>query len=298
MRLCFHELGTELITSASTHANLSTDDFTAILERARAAGVRSQLLTGDSLKGSRDVLVLSKQHGEWDTGHVVRARSSRWAISTNAASQSSSDGLFTTAGVHPCRANEPETYPGGPSAYFKELSDLISSNKGGKGKVRAVGETGLDYDRLFLCPKEVQLRHFPPQLELASEHDLPLFLHSRAAHDDMVRLIKAHDKPLRGVVHSHSGSLQEALDMIELGFFIGIKYVRLLLRDDSRADECPSQWVRATMRAKTTWSEPPNDSFSLPCLAVARSRLPRTLSASDSFHWISSWSNPTAPGAR
>lgn len=86
-----------------------------------------------------------------------------------------------------------------------------------------VGECGLDYDRLHLCPKDVQLRHFPPQLELASRFDLPLFLHSRAAHRDFVDIVKAHGKPLRGVVHSHSESLEQALECIELGFFIGIK---------------------------------------------------------------------------
>ena len=51
---------------------------------------------------------------------------------------------------------------------------------------------------------------------------MPLFLHSRAAHEDMKRILVEHGKPLRGVVHSHTGSLQEALDMIELGFFIGL----------------------------------------------------------------------------
>jgi TatD DNase family protein len=86
-----------------------------------------------------------------------------------------------------------------------------------------VGECGLDYDRLHLCPKDVQLKHFPPQLELASRFDLPLFLHSRAAHRDFVEIIKAHGKPLRGVVHSHSESLEQALDCMELGFYIGIK---------------------------------------------------------------------------
>lgn len=65
-------------------------------------------------------------------------------------------------------------------------------------------------------------RNFPPQLELASKHDLPLFLHSRNCHSDFVSLLKAHGKPLRGVVHSHSGTAEEALELISLGFYIGI----------------------------------------------------------------------------
>ncbi|KAK4051229.1 hypothetical protein OIV83_003051 [Microbotryomycetes sp. JL201] len=69
---------------------------------------------------------------------------------------------------------------------------------------------------------DVQMRHFPPQLELASQFGLPLFLHSRAAHRDFVDIIKKHGKPLRGVVHSHSETLEQALELIELGFYIGI----------------------------------------------------------------------------
>lgn len=59
-------------------------------------------------------------------------------------------------------------------------------------------------------------------MHLASRYDLPLFLHSRAAHADFIAALKAHPHPLRGVVHSHSGSLEEALECIEQGFYIGI----------------------------------------------------------------------------
>lgn len=105
----------------------------------------------------------------------------------------------------------------------KSLSLLLLRSTFSDEGYSTVGECGLDYDRLHLCPKDVQLRHFPPQLELASRFDLPLFLHSRAAHRDFVEIIKAHGKPLRGVVHSHSESLEQAMECIELGFYIGIK---------------------------------------------------------------------------
>ncbi|ORY88049.1 tatD related DNase [Leucosporidium creatinivorum] len=171
-----------------------SDDFLDILERARAAGVGTQLLTGDCLSGSKEVIALAKEHA----------------------------GLYATTGCHPCRAQEFDTFPGGPDAYLEALAKVIEENKGPEGRVLAVGECGLDYDRLHLCPKDVQLKHFPPQLELASRFNLPLFLHSRAAHRDFVDIIKAHVKPLRGVVHSHSESLEQALECIQLGFYIGI----------------------------------------------------------------------------
>lgn len=88
----------------------------------------------------------------------------------------------------------------------------------------AFGEIGLDYDRLTLCPKDVQLEYFAKQLDVAIEVALPLFLHSRAAHEDFTRLLKERlDKlPKRGVVHSFTGTEQEMIELVELGFDIGI----------------------------------------------------------------------------
>ena len=88
----------------------------------------------------------------------------------------------------------------------------------------AVGECGLDYDRLSHCSKETQLAHFEPQLSLARRYNLPLFLHSRAAHTDVLEVLRRVGKgELRGVVHSHSESLEQAQDYINEGFYIGIK---------------------------------------------------------------------------
>ncbi|GAA6002316.1 hypothetical protein JCM10207_001060 [Rhodosporidiobolus poonsookiae] len=167
------------------------DDFADILKRAQKSGTGIQLLTGDCLEGSKEVLGLAKQR----------------------------QGLYATVGCHPCRATEMDRFPGGVEAYIQALDAVIEQNK---DKAVAVGECGLDYDRLHHAPKDVQIKNFPPQLELASKHDLPLFLHSRAAHADFVSLLKAHDKPLRGVVHSHTGTAEEALELISMGFYVGV----------------------------------------------------------------------------
>jgi len=55
-------------------------------------------------------------------------------------------------------------------------------------------------------------RTFPPQLALATKHDLPLFLHPRNCHDDFIALLRACPSPLRGVFHSVIASLEEALE--------------------------------------------------------------------------------------
>ena len=68
-----------------------------------------QLLTGDCLKGSKEVIQLAKEH----------------------------DGLFATAGCHPCRAQEFETFEGGPEAYLEALATIIAENRGPGGRVLA-----------------------------------------------------------------------------------------------------------------------------------------------------------------
>ncbi|GAA5825374.1 hypothetical protein JCM5353_003607, partial [Sporobolomyces roseus] len=109
-----------------------------------------------------------------------------------------------------------EKHSGGIEGYIRELDQMIEENKAGKngkkGKALAVGECGLDYDRLFLAPKEAQLEIFSPQLTLATKHDLPLFLHPRNCHGDFIALLRACPSPLRGVFHSVIASLEEALE--------------------------------------------------------------------------------------
>jgi TatD DNase family protein len=92
------------------------------------------------------------------------------------------------------------------------------------GHAVAFGEIGLDYDRLFLSPKDIQLKYFELQLDLAEEVQLPLFLHSRACSEDFERIINArlHKLPKRGLVHSFTGTVQEMESLLKLGFDIGI----------------------------------------------------------------------------
>ena len=88
----------------------------------------------------------------------------------------------------------------------------------------AFGEIGLDYDRLFLSPKEAQLKYFEAQLDLATELGMPLFLHSRACSEDFERLLRPRlDRlPKRGLVHSFTGTIEEMQRLVEMGFDIGI----------------------------------------------------------------------------
>ena len=76
-----------------------------------------------------------------------------------------------------------------------------------------------DYDRLHYAPKDVQLKHFPPLLDLANTFRLPLFLHSRSseAHIDFVKILRdaGWDETWPGgVVHSFTGTIAEAKELV------------------------------------------------------------------------------------
>lgn len=130
---------------------------------------------------------------------------------------------FATVGVHPCSAKTFDSHAGGSSQLLQELEELAIYGKD-QGLVSAFGEIGLDYDRLMLTKKPQQLKYFEAQLDLAVKVQLPLFLHSRAAHDDFERLLKSRlpQLPKRGLVHSFTGTLEELNKLLALDLDIGI----------------------------------------------------------------------------
>jgi TatD DNase family protein len=130
---------------------------------------------------------------------------------------------YATIGVHPCSTQDFDNHPGGPDTLIKDLRALALEAKQG-GYAVAFGEIGLDYDRLFLSPKDVQLKYFELQLDLAEELHMPLFLHSRACSEDFERIISARrDKlPQKGLVHSFTGTVPELESLVKLGFDVGI----------------------------------------------------------------------------
>ena len=133
-----------------------------------------------------------------------------------------------------------DAHEGGAPAYLAEISHLIRRSKSTSAKIVAIGECGLDYDRLHFAPADVQRKHFATQLDLSVAERLPLFLHSRAAHVDFVAILRprideihralqsassAHVDPSAkrvGVVHSFTGTMAEMEQLVSLGLFIGI----------------------------------------------------------------------------
>lgn len=119
--------------------------------------------------------------------------------------------------MHPTRCGEFEAHPEGPDAYLQALADVIADGRR-DGKVVAIGEAGLDYDRLHFCGGGMQRRWFEAQFALAAAHRLPMFLHLRAAAADFLDIINRHtdDMAAGGVVHSFDGTEAELARLLQL----------------------------------------------------------------------------------
>ena len=120
-----------------------------------------------------------------------------------------------------------DSHPSGPHTLLSMIEILAQDSKAA-GTATAFGEFGLDYDRLFHAPKETQLKYFEAQLEVAVKVQLPLFLHSRAAHEDFVRLLKKvlgenlEKIEKGGLVHSFTGTVEEMHELVALGLHVGV----------------------------------------------------------------------------
>ena len=118
-------------------------------------------------------------------------------------------GLYPAYGLHPMFLSDhrPE--------HLDELAMWIQ-----RERPVAVGECGLDF-YIEGLDAEAQRMYFRRQLELAREFDLPLVLHARRAVDEVIATLRSVGS-LRGVVHSFSGSIEQAQQLWKMGFCVGL----------------------------------------------------------------------------
>lgn len=118
-------------------------------------------------------------------------------------------GLFPAYGLHPMYLSSHRL------AHLHELRAWIE-----RERPVAVGECGLDHFVEGLDP-EAQQEYFDGQLRLARDFDLPVIVHARRAVDAVIASIRRIGG-LRGVVHSFSGSQEQARQLWQLGFLVGL----------------------------------------------------------------------------
>lgn len=119
--------------------------------------------------------------------------------------------VFPMMGLHPCSVKEDM------ETELAAVKDWFS-----RRKFAAVGETGLDFywDLTF---REQQIAAFSAQADLALQHDVPLVIHSRNSTRECIDIVREKQNgSLKGVFHCFSGTADEAREIIDLGFFLGI----------------------------------------------------------------------------
>jgi TatD DNase family protein len=170
-----------------THAHLDDDrfepDLATVLDRAKLAGVLTQICIATTLPSSRRCLQLAAEH----------------------------DSLYASVGIHP--NNAAQTKP----ADWDDIRSLIHAEK-----VVALGETGLDHHWDF-TPFPVQQDYFARHLALSRETGLPVVIHCREAENDMLTMLRSDflsHGPLRGVMHSFTGNQTFAEACLEMGLHL------------------------------------------------------------------------------
>ena len=137
------------------------------------------------------------------------------------------DYIYAAVGSHPDVADEVN------EAVIEEYRTLCRENS----KVKAIGEIGLDYHYEDI-PREIQLKAFRAQMELAKELNLPVIVHEREAHEDGMAVVREFPE-VTGVFHCYSGSAEMARLLVDKGWYIGFTGV-LTFKNARKAVEVAS----------------------------------------------------------
>jgi TatD DNase family protein len=168
-----------------SHCHLDASEFDAdrdaVIARARAAGVKSQVVPAIDAAG-------------WPKLRDICA---------------GDGGLYPAYGLHPMYLSAHR------EEHLHALEEWI-----GREKPVAVGECGLDYFVEGL-DHDAQQHYFEAQLAMARDAGLPVVVHARRAVDAVIAAIRRHG-PVRGVVHSFGGSAEQARQLHDLGFLVGL----------------------------------------------------------------------------
>ena len=187
-----------------THAHMDDrafdDDRAELLENLPKQGIQLLMNPGCSLASSYNTSRLSQEY----------------------------DYIYAAVGSHPDVADEVN------EEVLEEYRKLCKLNP----KIKAIGEIGLDYHYEDI-PREIQLRAFRMQMELARELGLPVIVHEREAHEDGMKVVEEFPE-VTGVFHCYSGSAEMAKELIKRGWYIGFTGV-LTFKNARKAIEVASQ---------------------------------------------------------
>ena len=184
-------MNTSDISLVDTHAHLNMSEFDAdreeVINRARAAGVGEIIVIGIDVPSSQQAIDIAEQN----------------------------HGIMATVGIHPHEASLPTR------ADITRLARLAEHPA-----VVGIGEIGLDFYRDY-SPRDRQLEVLDWQLDLAAELGLPVVIHCRETHEDMLCILRtwiarhAKRQP-SGVIHCFMGDGKTARQYLEMGFYLSL----------------------------------------------------------------------------
>jgi len=168
-----------------THTHLDSHQFdedrAEVIERARAAGVHKLINIGFNRETIPTTIELAEKY----------------------------DFIYAVVGWHPVDSIDMREED---LAWIASLCD--------HEKVVAIGEIGLDY-HWDTSPKETQQKVFRQQIQLAKQKEMPIVIHNRDAHEDIVRILKEENaQEVGGIMHCFSGSWETAKKCLDMNFYI------------------------------------------------------------------------------
>ena len=170
-----------------SHAHLTLpqfdDDRKIVIQRALNAGLKHIITVGIDIEDCQKAITLAEGYNT----------------------------ISASVGVHPHDAKTVN------SKTYSRLKEFSTHNK-----VVAIGEIGLDFYR-NLSSRKVQIQRFREQIQLAREISLPIIIHDRQAHQEVVKILQEEKaETIGGVIHCFSGDWRMAKACLEMGFFISI----------------------------------------------------------------------------
>ncbi len=159
----------------------------SVIDQARAIGVTHFIVPSTDHQSWSPVRLLSEQYSD----------------------------VYYALGVHPLFVSEDA------SKNIASLELLLSQDAKSRRRCVAIGECGLD----FFHGREnegLQTKLFRHQLTLANKYQLPVIIHARKSHQEILAILKQEPVLKGGVIHGFSGSYELAISYIKLGFYIGV----------------------------------------------------------------------------
>ena len=167
-----------------THCHLDIAAFDAdrdeVLHNSRHAGVIAQVIPAIEASGWQRLLDLCAKH----------------------------DDLYPALGLHPVFLQQHSP------ADIEKLAAIVTTVE-----PVAIGEIGLDF-AIKSLHRDTQKQLFEAQLVIAKNARLPVIIHARKSHDEVIKLLRKHNVP-GGSIHAFSGSLQQGIHYHEMGFKLG-----------------------------------------------------------------------------